>query len=118
MILAGPLLTLLSPQGAMIRDNHFVNAGPAALTAQGIYAWGHDENYPAAHDVTITANSFQGAFSLQGKAIQLYGVDGVLISQNHFEQSLYGSDVTNNTCECCRAPQKIPTLCVNVTILD
>jgi hypothetical protein len=114
----GSLAMFLAAQHATLIDNHFEAAGPEFSQAQGVYFWGLDEGYPASADVTIANNTFVGAFAAEGRAVQLYGVSGVEVGGNVFEGSVHGTGAKNNTCECCRRPSKIASLCANVTVAD
>ena len=109
------MVQMLAPQGVSITANAFVHTGDQ-LEATGLYVWGHDEGFPSATNVEISGNIFSGAFTQQGKAIQLFGVDGVVVSGNHFQDTPNGASVENNTCECCRIPSKIATMCHNVSL--
>ena len=111
----GSMMMMLAPQGVTITDNTLLHADDG-LAESGIYIWGHDENYPSATDIAITGNTFTGPFTQQAKAIQLFGVDGVVVSGNRFQQTPNGPGASNNTCECCRIPSKIATMCRNVSI--
>lgn len=111
----GTIMQMLAPQGVRINSNTFLHSGDQ-LRASGVYIWGHDEGFPFATDVAISGNIFAGPFTEQGKAIQLYGVDGVVVSNNHFQDTPNGMSTKNNTCECCRVPSKKETLCHNVSI--
>ena len=104
----------LAAQTAAIVGNTFLSA--ALPGSAGIYVWGHDENYPSATNITIASNTFIGQFASQGKTVQLYGVDGVRIEDNHYQRGPPGSTAKERTCECCRNPAKIPELCVDVSI--
>ena len=113
----GTMMQMLAPQGMVIKGNTLVHADNQ-LKVGGVYVWGHDEDYPSATNILITGNDFVGSFAEQGKAIQLYGVDGVVVSGNHFNQTTNGASATNNTCKCCRIPPgpKAATMCANVTV--
>jgi hypothetical protein len=115
---SGSLASFLSAQHATLGGNRFEAAGPELSGAQGVYFWGHDEGYRPSADITIAGNTFVGAFATVGRALQLYGVSDVEVSGNLFEGSVHGPSAKNNTCECCRVPSKIESLCVNVTVVD
>ena len=106
----------LAAKGAIVSGNrfladHFPHAG-------GCYFWGMDEGYPASSNIEITQNVFKGQFLSEGKALQLYGVNGVHITGNEFDNTgPHGTTARNNTCECCRDPKKIPKLCKGVTVV-
>ena len=40
----------------------------------------------------------------------------MVVSGNRFEQTPNGESAADNTCECCRVPSKIATMCRNVSI--
>jgi hypothetical protein len=109
---SGPMIQMLSPQHAVISANT-LHSDPA-LQLTGIYVWGKDEGYPAATNITISDNNFVGPFTAQGKALDLYGVDKVVVRGNLFQQTPNGVTAANNSCVCCRQPKKIATLCVDV----
>eukprot|EP01050_Picozoa_sp_SAG11_P002624 SAG11_NODE_135_length_15131_cov_9.906599_3_plen_417_part_00 len=114
----GTMMQMLAPQSAMVTGNTLVHKGDQ-LEVSGVYVWGHDEGYPSATDILILGNDFLGSFTEEGKAIQLFGVDGVVVSGNQFKQTNNGASSANNTCECCRIPSgpKGPaTMCANVTV--
>jgi hypothetical protein len=114
----GTMMQMLAPQGAAIKGNRLVHTADQ-LEVGGVYIWGHDEGYPIATDIFIVGNDFLGSFTEEGKAIHLFGVDGVVVSGNQFSQTTNGASATNNTCECCLIPSgpKGPTaMCVNVTV--
>lgn len=116
----GSMMQMLAPQGAGIKGNTLVHAEDRLkLEESGVYIWGHDEGYPSAIDIAISGNTFLGSFTEPGKAIQLFGVDGVVVSDNLFKQTPNGASAANNTCECCRIPSgpKGPAMmCANVTV--
>ena len=111
----GTMVQMLAPQGVAMKGNTLVHMTDQ-LKVGGVYVWGHDEGYPSATDILIAGNDFSGSFTEEGKAIQLYGVDGVVVSGNQFKQTTNGASATNNTCECCRIPSRAGTMCANVTL--
>lgn len=110
----GSMMQMLSPQHAVISANTL--HGDPALQLTGIYVWGKDEGYPAATNITISNNAFNGPFTAQGKALHLYGVDRVVVRGNSFEETPNGATQGNNSCVCCRQPAKIAALCVDVEL--
>eukprot|EP01052_Picozoa_sp_SAG31_P024543 SAG31_NODE_2095_length_6455_cov_10.774072_3_plen_169_part_00 len=122
----GTMMQMLAPQGASIIGNTLVHVDNQLEASAGVYIWGHDEGYPSARRIVISENTFLGLFTEQGKAIQLFGVDGVVVSDNLFNRTSNGASAANNTCECCRIPfgpkgdgpgRTRATMCANVKIV-
>ena len=105
----------LAAKGAIVSGNRFL--ADEFPHAGGVYFWGMDEGYPASSKIEIDSNVFKGQFLSKGKAVQLYGVNGVKITGNEFDNTgPHGTTARNNTCECCRDMKKIPKLCRGVAI--
>ena len=109
------MASFLNAQGATFSNNTLHSSGFEG--GQGVYFWGHDEGYPSAHNILIADNHFLGDFMSEGKTVQLFGVDGVMVEGNTYTGGK-SSSAALRTCECCRDPAKIALLCVNVSIYN